>query len=136
MDNHKFKFPTGTSIAANGYLVVVEDSNKFKSKFPTINNWIGLTGFNFSNSGDQVRLFNYNNSLYLSFYYQDIAPWTTLPDGQGYTLELTNNTANPNNPSSWFAGWRLTGKSLFNHHACSCGSNRKYNFLWRKQYRS
>ncbi len=103
-DNHKFLFPTGTTIAANGYLVVVEDSVKFKTLFPNVNNWIGLTGFNLNNSSDQVRLFDYQNNIYLSFYYQDIAPWPILPDGKGYTCELTSNTANPNDPSSWFAG--------------------------------
>ena len=103
-DNHNFHFPTGTVIAANGYLVLYEDSTKFKSQFPSVTNILGPTGFNLSNGGDQIRLFDNSNSLYLSFYYQDFSPWPVLADGGGYTCELTSNTANPGLGSSWFAG--------------------------------
>ena len=103
-DNHNFIFPTGTQIPVNGYLVLVEDSFKFKSQFPTVTNWLGLTGFNFSNKGDQVRLFNNVDVLYLSFFYQDLAPWPLQADGLGYTCELKTNLSDPNNGSNWFAG--------------------------------
>ena len=103
-DNHNFVFPTGTKIAINGYLVLVEDSNKFKATYPNVTNRIGLTGFNFSNAGDQIRIFNHLNALYLSFNYMNLAPWPELADGKGYTLELLSNTSNPNAATSWFAG--------------------------------
>ncbi len=103
-DNHNYYFPTGTVIAPNGYLVITEDSVKFKSQFPTVTNRIGPLGFNFGNAGDQIRLFNHLNTLYLSFFYQDISPWPVLADGLGYTCELSANTADPNNGSNWFAG--------------------------------
>ena len=103
-DNHNFVFPTGTVMAANSYLVITEDSVKFKSQFPSVNNRIGLLGFNFSNSGDQIRLFNYSNSIYLSFFYQDLAPWPLAADGGGYTCELSSDQANPNSGSNWFTG--------------------------------
>ena len=103
-DNHNFVFPTGTEIPVNGYLVLVEDSIKFKSQFPSVNNWLGLIGFNFSNKGDQVRLINNLDLTYISFFYQDIAPWPVQANGLGYTCELSVNNANPNNGNSWFAG--------------------------------
>ena len=103
-DNHTFVFPTGTVIAANGYLVITEDSVKFKSQFPTVNNRIGPLGFNFSNGDDQIRLFNHLNTIYLSFYYQGLTPWPLQADGGGYTCELTANQADPNNGNNWFAG--------------------------------
>ena len=103
-DNHNFVIPTGTEIPVNGYLVLVEDSIKFKSQFPTVNNWLGLIGFNFSNKGDQVRLINNLDIAYISFFYQDITPWPDKSNGLGYTCELSSNIANPNNGSSWFAG--------------------------------
>ncbi len=102
-DNHKFQIPTGTVIPANGYLVVSEDTVKFKSQFPNVS-VLGTLGFNYGNGGDQVRIFNHNNAIYLTFNYLDIAPWPLAADGGGYTCELTSNTANPNNSSSWFAG--------------------------------
>lgn len=103
-DNHRYTIPTGTQIAPNGYLVLVEDTDNFKLQFPTVNNRIGPIGFNFSNGGDQVRLFNHTGALYLSFYYQDLSPWPIEADGNGFTCELTADLANPNNGSSWFPG--------------------------------
>jgi hypothetical protein len=103
-DNHEFVFPTGTVLSANGYLVVCEDSEKFQFQFPNVHNVIGVLGFNFSNAGDQIRLYNHLGNLYLSFFYQELAPWPVVADGQGYTCELSNNTANPNDGNSWFPG--------------------------------
>src|SRR5205085_8649383 len=44
IDNHIYIFPTGTKISANGYLVLVEDSAKFKSVFPDVTNKTGEIG--------------------------------------------------------------------------------------------
>ncbi|MBK9413325.1 MAG: CotH kinase family protein [Bacteroidetes bacterium] len=103
-ENHVFVFPTGTVIPANSYLVVVEDSLKFDSQFPNVNNWIGQLGFNFSNGGDEVRLFKYDDILHLSFTYQDNVPWPYEADGGGYTCELVNRTVSLNDGSNWFPG--------------------------------
>lgn len=103
-DNHVFAFPTGTVIPANGYLVITEDSLKFKSQFPLVNNRIGDLGFNFGNGGDEVRLFDYADNMYLSFTYQDISPWPYQADGGGYTCELVNRTVSLNDGSNWFPG--------------------------------
>ena len=103
-ENHVFTFPTGTVIPANGYLVVVEDSLKFDSQFPNVNNWIGLLGFNFSNGGDEIRLYRYDDNLHLSFTYQDISPWPYEADGGGYTCELLNRNVSLNDGSNWFPG--------------------------------
>ncbi len=103
-DNHNFVFPTGTVIAANSYLVVITDSVKFKTQFPTITNKIGLLGFNLSNGGDQIRILDYNDNQKISIYYQDLAPWPQSADGGGYTCELLNQNNDPNDGTNWFAG--------------------------------
>ena len=103
-DNHMYHFPTGTVLAAGAYLVVVEDSVKFDSQFPTVNNRIGQLGFNYSNGGDEVRLFDYNGNLYRNFFYSDLAPWPLTPDGGGYTCELLNVNGDLNDGNNWFAG--------------------------------
>ena len=103
-DNHMFVFPTGTVISAGGYLVVMEDSIKFTTQFPSVSNKLGLLGFNFSNGGDEVRLFDHLGNLYLSFFYSDLAPWPLTPDGGGYTCELLNVNGNLNDGNNWFAG--------------------------------
>ena len=104
MDNHVFTFPTGTVIPANGYLVVLEDSIKFLSQFPTVSNRIGELGFNFGNAGDEVRLFDYADNLYQSFIYQDLAPWPMQADGGGYTCELLNKNVSLNDGTNWSIG--------------------------------
>ncbi|MCX6274594.1 MAG: CotH kinase family protein [Bacteroidetes bacterium] len=103
-DQHELKFPVTTTIAANGYLVVAEDTAKFRLQHPSVTNVIGQTGFNLSDGGDQIRLFKYNDSLFLSLEYSDQAPWTTAADGEGYTLELRDSTGDFNDGNNWFAG--------------------------------
>ncbi|MEO8086428.1 MAG: CotH kinase family protein, partial [Bacteroidota bacterium] len=103
-DHHEFIFPVTTTIAANGYLVIAEDTAKFHIQHPAVSNVIGQTGFNLSDGGDLVRLFKYNDSLYLSMEYSDQDPWTTAADGHGYTLELKNSSGDLNDGNNWFAG--------------------------------
>ncbi|MBP6647917.1 MAG: CotH kinase family protein [Bacteroidia bacterium] len=103
-DFHKYTFPLGTVIPANGYLVVAEDLVKFNAQHQGVFNVIGPLGFNFGNGGDQVRLFNNQDVLYLSFYFQDLAPWPVLPDGGGYTCELLSSSGDLNDGANWFPG--------------------------------
>lgn len=134
-DNHMYHFPTGTVLAAGAYLVVVEDSVKFKSQFPTVSNRIGQLGFNYGNGGDEVRLFDYNGNLYLNFFYSDLAPWPLTPDGGGYTCELLNVNGDLNDGNNWFAGC-IGGSPRTGIQFIALGtsfSNRQYDFLqWRK----
>ncbi len=103
-DYNTFTFPVGTVIPANGYLVVAEDLAQFKAVYPQVTNVIGTLGFSLSNTGDQIRLLKNNGVVFKSFYYQTLSPWPVAPDGQGYTCELSSNTADLNDGASWFAG--------------------------------
>jgi hypothetical protein len=103
-DHHIFQFPTGTVIAPGGYLVLVEDTAKFRIQFPTVTNKIGPMEFNLSNGGELVRIYDHLDNLYLSFTYQDQSPWPLTADGGGYTLELLSATGNLNLGTNWFAG--------------------------------
>lgn len=103
-DNHNFVFRTGTVIAANGYLVVMSDSVKFKTQFPSVTNKLGALEFNFSNSGDQIRILDYNDNAYLTINYQNQLPWPPTANGIGYTCELLNQNNDLNDGTNWFAG--------------------------------
>jgi hypothetical protein len=103
-DHHIFTFPTGTTIAAGAYLVLVEDTAAFTANFPAVTNKIGPMDFNLANGGEMVRVYDHEDDLYLSFTYQDLAPWPTTADGGGYTLELLSPTGNLNSGTNWFAG--------------------------------
>ena len=103
-DSNIYQVPFGTEIPPNGYIVLSNDTQKFVNQHPTVNNFIGPLPFALKNSSDQVRLFDYNNSLVLSVTYEDSPPWPKDADGKGKTLELRTPGSDPNLPLSWFAG--------------------------------
>ncbi|TAH40730.1 MAG: T9SS type A sorting domain-containing protein [Bacteroidetes bacterium] len=103
-DHHVYTIPVGTVIPAGGYLVLAEDMDKFTALYPSVTNVRGPIGFNLNNAGEQIRLYNHLDNLYLSVFYQNIAPWPLLANGQGYTCERTSTVNDPNNGNSWFSG--------------------------------
>ena len=103
-DNHTYTLPTGTVLPAGGYLVLASDLDKFASINPAVTNVIGDFGFDFNNGGEELRLFNRDDQLFGSVFYDDFAPWPVTADGAGFTLERVAGSADPNDPASWFAG--------------------------------
>ncbi len=101
---NQYLIPSGTVIPADSYLVLADDTVKFRTQNSLVKNVLGNLGFNFSNSGESISLFNSQNQLVKSFTYSDLAPWRTTPDGYGRTLELKNDDADPNLAQSWFDG--------------------------------
>ncbi len=100
-DTHSFIFPLGTTIAANGFLLLTRDQLRFTAEFPTIEPVIGDFDFGLSNNGDAVRLYDANETLVDEVYYLPDAPWPTLPNGEGYTLELRSPDLDNSVPKSW-----------------------------------
>src|SRR4029078_3047902 len=80
------------------------DMDDFNAAYPSVTHVMGPLNFSFANSDEQLRLFDYKDSLYLSVYYSDQIPWPESADGDGYTLELINSTADVNDGNNWFAG--------------------------------
>ncbi|MBP6335343.1 MAG: CotH kinase family protein [Bacteroidia bacterium] len=103
-DHHVFTIPVGSVIPAGGYFVLAEDMDKFSSIYSSVTNVAGPLNFNFNGTGELLRLFNHQDILYLSVFYQNTSPWPLLADGQGYTCERTGTTNNPNVGSNWFSG--------------------------------
>ncbi|MGB3075931.1 MAG: lamin tail domain-containing protein [Chitinophagales bacterium] len=99
-----FTFPTGTNLAANARLVVVNDVAKFTEQFPLITNYLGEMSFSFGNSADEVRLFDNNGTLKVFMSYTDTLPWPNAADGTGRTLELIDPLITPDNADNWFVG--------------------------------
>ena len=86
-DSHVFTLPEGTSMEADGYLVLVKDASDFSEGFPEITNYIGEIDFGFGNS-DAVRLFNDSGILQDEVVYTSDEPWSDCAKETGYTLEL------------------------------------------------
>jgi hypothetical protein len=51
-NKHKFTFPNGYTLPANGYVVVAEDLPSFQTACPDVTNVVGSTGFGLSASGE------------------------------------------------------------------------------------
>ncbi len=99
---NNYIFTSGTTLPAGGYLVLVEDLDKFESEFPSVNAL--PINFGFSNSNEPLTIFDATNTPILTMHYQDSLPWQIAADGFGRTLELVSDASDPALPSSWFAG--------------------------------
>ncbi len=102
-DTHNFTIPAGTSIEANGYLVICSDGNLFTSLFPEVNNYIGDMDFSLSAGGELIRIFNASGTQIDHVTYDDSEPWPTEPDGNGPTLELIRPNLDNTLPENWMA---------------------------------
>lgn len=120
-DTNVFVFPAGTTLAANAYLVVLEDSALFKQSFPNVSNYVAQMGFNLSNSGDRIRLYNAQTGrIQYSLAFNDKSPWPIGADGQGYTMQLINENGIMNDADNWQIG--CFGGSPGQAYDPSCGT--------------
>ncbi len=100
---YEFVVPPGTIIAADDYLILTENSAVFGGLFPHLssNQYIGNFSFTLGNSGERVSLFNPDKCLSDYVVYNDVAPWDTIPDGNGPTLSLIAPNQDNALPASW-----------------------------------
>jgi hypothetical protein len=103
-NGHVYAIPAGTVLPGQGYHVFCESASDFSDLNPSITNHIGDLGFGLGNGGDVIRLYDASGVLQFSLCFDDIAPWVTEPDGEGYTLELADPYVNVNDGFNWFAG--------------------------------
>jgi len=117
-DGVSFTFPNGTSIAANGYLVVANSRANFLTNYPTVNPAIVLGDFggNLSGSGERVTLgkpdsiVSTNGMVVVTNFFQIVVDevtysgggrWGKWADGGGSSLERIDPRANSRLPSNW-----------------------------------
>ncbi len=111
-DDHTFTFPDCTIIAADQYLVLVEDDSAFTSRFPAVTNYIGEMNFGLNGAGEFIKLVDDVGQIIDSLTYDDTSPWPTAPDGNGPTLELKNPAWDNSQGENWMssAGYGSPGK--------------------------
>ncbi|MEI7801025.1 MAG: lamin tail domain-containing protein [Bacteroidota bacterium] len=102
-----YTLPSGTQMNAGAYLVVYQDQVKFNALFPGVTNKVGPSNVDFSNTADNVQLFNAANNLMINVAYQDTGTWPKGADGWGRTLELNDYNGNVNDGHNWFDGCML-----------------------------
>ena len=99
-----FVLPFGSVLEVGERLVISDSLESFTIKFPSVLNVIGEPAFHFSNGGDGVRLYEPSGLIKYSVRYNDALPWPLDADGAGFTLELIDESGNPNNADEWTAG--------------------------------
>lgn len=92
--NIGFTFAPGTSIPPNGYVSVYNDLIKFQTQYPTVTNKYGPFAFGLSSTKDVVK-FSTTRVVYFSLALSS-APYTPLPNGGGYSLQLIDSVGNLN----------------------------------------
>ena len=108
-NDHSFIIPSETILKPDNFLVLVNDSAKFSSLFPSVTNSIGNLGFGFSGSGENLRLFDNNLRLIDSVRFDDKFPWPVEPDGSGTTLELKHPDLDNSIGENWQSSHSILG---------------------------
>ena len=90
VNDHIFHIPDSTFLLSGGFIVLCNDTNNFKNRYPSVNNFIGNFDFGLSGGGELIRIFDENSFLIDSVLYDDVHPWSDNADGNGPTLELVN----------------------------------------------
>ncbi len=100
-DGISFKFPQGTYLAPNNYIVLAGDAATFQAKysFAPFGEYLGKL----SNGGETIVLANALGTAIDEVSYQDKAPWPVAADGQGPSLELTNSNLDNSIGNNWHA---------------------------------
>jgi hypothetical protein len=90
-----YKFPAGTKIPANGFLVIAKDSALVNSVF-------GITGTHqwvsggLKNSGEDIEIINTKGDTIVYVDYDDSSPWPVKADGDGYSMVFCDKTKDNN----------------------------------------
>ncbi len=106
-NNHLFTVPAGTILNPNENLVIAGDIGLFNSIYSDVTNVIGPFNFGLNNDGEEIRLKDNYGVIQQTVIYENVSPWTTLPDGYLYTLEINDISGNMNDADDWFAGCPL-----------------------------
>ncbi len=130
-----FTFPTGTSLAAGGYLVVARNKIALAAKFPTaaiVGDWSG----SLSGSGGAVRIEDGNGNTVNAVQYFSSGRWDERAGGGGGSLELKNPNMDNSLPESWRASdesaksaWQTFSYSGLGTIPAGSGDPTQYNEL-------
>jgi len=109
-ESDKYRLPPFTTIPANGFLVLADNTQAIRHIYgPTPTNAVItiLPDLGLKNSGETIRLQNANGQKVDEVSYDDDTPWPSEPDGNGPSLELIHWTLDNELPSSWDASMGL-----------------------------
>lgn len=97
------------SVPAGGYIVVARDSAAFHNSFGMAPDAFWGSASGLSNSGEDITLYDANNGFVDSVDYDDAAPWPTIADGGGRSLQLCDLSSDNNVAANWGFNNTATG---------------------------
>jgi hypothetical protein len=98
---HVFQLPQSLELESHSNWVLAGNTENFTSAFPDVKNFSGPFPFRLDNAGEWIRMYDASGTLRISMQYNDRAPWPVEADGQGFTMEIIDSLANPNDGSNW-----------------------------------
>jgi hypothetical protein len=113
-EGNLFTLPEGTTINPLGYLVICDDTSKFKFFHPEAKYYTGNFDFGLSSSGESVLIADPAGTVLDSVFFNSSTPWSPQPNGNGYTLSLINPDIDNSRVESWAVGKRLGTPSAIN----------------------
>jgi len=105
-----FVFPV-MSILAPGQVIVLASGNapgNWTNRYPGVAVYGWFSG-SLANGGERLALKDAAGRLIYSVTYDDDSPWPTAADGLGYSLEIIDPLADPNDPANWRASAQPNG---------------------------
>ncbi|MCF8465234.1 MAG: lamin tail domain-containing protein [Flavobacteriales bacterium] len=104
-----FTFPSDFVLGAGEYVIIAGDSVIFEAAFGVeALQWDGATT-QLSNNGEGISLRHPSLGLIDTVGYDDIAPWPTSANGQGYSLVLCDPSTDNNVGTNWSVSQNNTG---------------------------
>ncbi|MEE2947580.1 MAG: lamin tail domain-containing protein [Verrucomicrobiota bacterium] len=100
VDGVNFAFPSGTTIAAGGYLVIAADTAYIRRVYQ-LENVLGNYDGELSNPGELLRLEDAYGNLADEVDYRNRGDWPSWTKGGGSSMELVNPWADNRLPSAW-----------------------------------
>ena len=95
-----FTFPIGTTIEADGYLVITQNAAEFEAKFGFAPHGQWEVGDKLSNDGETIELRDSTNAIIDQVTYRTSFPWPTASE-YGGSIELINAQLDNDLAGSW-----------------------------------
>lgn len=97
----EYEFPTNTSIAARGYLVLAGSRDDFQAVYQFAP--FGQFTNNLPNHSGEITLYNHLGALLSEVRYQDNGRWPASADGAGHSLVLARPSLGQLDSAAWSA---------------------------------
>ncbi|MBN1674697.1 MAG: lamin tail domain-containing protein [Kiritimatiellae bacterium] len=110
----RYTFPPGAELGGGKLAVLVANEAAFTNRYPGVKGSAGVQFFDaypgsLDNGGERIALLDSEGRTVTAVRYNDKAPWPTAADGDGYSLVVVDENAEPDDPANWRASNLIGG---------------------------